>query len=254
VAYRIVSKKVPDLGDVTVQYHDAVAGGANPGLGCFSNVLKGLGGVSVVGVSLNGKAVGDVNPKMPGYGMASYSHSVTPKMTKVPPEVIQDMIYSDLVTLLNYGSVIIFGDRINRGTTASPVQSVAHWGAEVSSNVTFTPAAFANWLKDKPEHGMLVASPVFNNRNHRGARDFGMIQVWLFFPTRVVPYMYVDHEDGFLYPDTNLPTKEKFVEAVKESFLVGETTHELLSEAISAGKGVAPVGTDFTKFTERSYQ
>jgi len=193
------------------------------GLGCQATIYGGLGNFVVSGIGLlspNGVVTNVVGqpPAPPGTTSSSfgmhYDHKVD--VANLPKPITSQMVVDaawEAITRSFTGGIILFSDRVNRGTAISPSKPTALYG-----NQFLSVASYAKWLSSRPDLGTLFAGPIFHNPNHSMERDFSLCQVFQFVKGK---RLYVEDTGVGIPPDYPLGSKEKFVELLGKNTTVG---------------------------------
>lgn len=191
-------------------------------VGCQASVVSCIGQFGVNGISMHesGKETVLIGIDPARYGGLAYptglssEHSqaliggVPPLLAPLTDQIVVEALYEALLPWYKGRGAIIFSDRINRGSKASPSLRA------IFGKANCTTATFAKWLSDHPEHGPIFSSPIFHNPNHVGPKDFSLCQVWTWFPKDREKKFFVDESISIgIGPDTNKYPKKDIDES-----------------------------------------
>lgn len=171
-------------------------------LGCHSRAIQYFGKIYITGIQYGDLVAGVIHPD-------STLANPTTTITKIPEgwdltsQAVQDVIYARHLKHYSKIGVVLFSDRVNRGTLASPPKEIGRLG-----NTVFSCAALGAWIAKHPEVGSIYASPFMNNPNYRTGGNYGICQVFMYFPPTTA--LFTDETLGPIGPDVRL-TRENFL-------------------------------------------
>lgn len=213
MAYFNHKTKLKDGRDVLLRAYSYMLLGGSATLGCHSQVVTSAGTVSIIGARIEGKETyGSVGP------ISAHAMEVS-KLAQLAKEAggwkeLRNLVWEGAVIALR-GGVYLFSDRINRGTYSSSTPSSAMFG-----DAPLNTGAFGAWLESRPDLGKTVTSPIFNNPNHHSATDFGLMKIWMFFPTNAERHIAFDEKEGLkplhdyytkVFPTEKEPEKKIYI-------------------------------------------
>ena len=196
---------------VTVDAMTLIALTGSNSFGCQGVAVQHIGLVYIGRVTVAGrdgaqpKKYGKFTPEQESWGWAE--HLVTPGSVKgvTDRELIEIAWEASLRSVYKYG-VIVFSDRINRGSSISLDREYDKYKF---GSVDVSTGAFGKWLQSRPDLGVTLQSPVFNNPNYISVRikNYSFCKLWLHFPAG--RKLYADSD--FAIPV--IPTKEEFTKS-----------------------------------------
>ncbi len=182
------------------------------GFGCQGTCINQIGLVRIGNVQvIGGKIYGRPSSTF-SFGVESGISLPPNSVPDIPDEVILWAVWEAVLEQYKAFGVLVFSDRINRGSSLSTGHDYSsyRWGPLMIST-----GAMGKWLQGRPDLGVCLATPVFNNPNYRALRkqdydnNYGFCKLWVYFPKG--RELYAD--EVLKYPE-NIPTKDKFIEEV----------------------------------------
>lgn len=209
--YFNIHTKLKDDTKVEIRAYSAALSASSGGLGCQAAIISSAGHIAVCGVKVGETLIGHITA-------ASTAMLTSVQLQKAAALLggwgeFRNMVWEGIVKNLA-GGITLFSDRINRGTPSSNAKSGAMFG-----DVPMNTGRFGAWLETRPDLGTCIPSPLFNNPNHRGSTDFGLMKVWMFFPSNRPDRIVVDEKKGLaplyefwkkMYPEIKEPEKSVY--------------------------------------------